>query len=162
MKTQPKMHMLVPVGEFPHPSGVVQVIDQAAVVGMSKAFDPSRKVLVDRDHYSDLTNTERAKLAEMGIQLSSEAAGWISDLENRGGGEAISIDFPVGADWLNVPAPLSLKKELKGKVLILDFWTLCCINCLHVLPDLSTTHLADLRQWHQAHWSGERLLHVEP
>ncbi len=35
-------------------------------------------------------------------------------------------------------------------------------RALHVLPDLSQTRLADLRQWHQAHWSGERLLHVEP
>jgi len=24
----------------------------------------------------------------------------------------------------------------KGRVVILDFWTYCCINCLHVLPEL--------------------------
>lgn len=34
-------------------------------------------------------------------------------------------------------------------------------RALHVLPDLGDTHLADLQQWHQAHWSGERLLSVE-
>lgn len=34
-------------------------------------------------------------------------------------------------------------------------------RALHVLPDLGGTHLADLQQWHQAHWSGERLLSVE-
>src|SRR4249920_1464630 len=37
--------------------------------------------------------------------------------------------------WLNVPAPLSLK-ALRGKVVLLDFWTYGCINCLHVIPDL--------------------------
>ena len=37
--------------------------------------------------------------------------------------------------WLNVDRPLSLA-ELRGCVVILDFWTYCCINCLHVLPDL--------------------------
>lgn len=34
-------------------------------------------------------------------------------------------------------------------------------RALHVVPDLSSVHLADLRRWHEAHWSGERLLHVE-
>ena len=28
-------------------------------------------------------------------------------------------------------------KELKGQVVLLDFWTYCCINCMHVLPDLA-------------------------
>src|SRR5262249_1444644 len=27
--------------------------------------------------------------------------------------------------------------DLRGKVVVLDFWTLCCINCIHVLPDLA-------------------------
>lgn len=28
-------------------------------------------------------------------------------------------------------------RELKGKVLVYDFWTYCCINCIHILPSLS-------------------------
>ena len=27
-------------------------------------------------------------------------------------------------------------RELKGRVVVLDFWTYCCINCMHVLPGL--------------------------
>ncbi len=42
-----------------------------------------------------------------------------------------------GIAWLNTGGPLSLKKDLKGKIVILDFWTLCCINCLHIIPDLA-------------------------
>ncbi|MEZ5316400.1 MAG: thioredoxin-like domain-containing protein [Vicinamibacterales bacterium] len=38
-------------------------------------------------------------------------------------------------DWLNVPAPVTLR-ALRGKVVLLDFWTYGCINCMHVLPDL--------------------------
>lgn len=38
-------------------------------------------------------------------------------------------------DWLNVPEPLTLEK-LRGKVVLLDFWTYGCINCMHILPDL--------------------------
>ncbi|MBI2341061.1 MAG: redoxin domain-containing protein [Deltaproteobacteria bacterium] len=44
-------------------------------------------------------------------------------------------DFPSGMEWLNTGGPLSLK-ELRGKVVLLDFWTYCCINCMHVIPDL--------------------------
>jgi thiol-disulfide isomerase/thioredoxin len=38
-------------------------------------------------------------------------------------------------DWFNVPAPLTLE-SLRGKVVLLDFWTYGCINCMHILPDL--------------------------
>ena len=38
--------------------------------------------------------------------------------------------------WLNVPSPLTMA-GLSGKVVVLDFWTYCCINCMHVLPDLA-------------------------
>lgn len=41
-----------------------------------------------------------------------------------------------GTDWLNTPGPLTLE-DLKGRIVLLDFWTLCCINCIHTLPDLA-------------------------
>ncbi len=41
-----------------------------------------------------------------------------------------------GVAWLNTGKPLTLK-DLKGKIVLLDFWTLCCINCIHVMPDLA-------------------------
>ncbi|WP_246523522.1 thioredoxin-like domain-containing protein [Gemmata palustris] len=42
-----------------------------------------------------------------------------------------------GTAWLNSGGALTLKKDLKGKIVILDFWTLCCINCIHIMPDLA-------------------------
>ncbi|XP_039894954.1 NHL repeat-containing protein 2 [Simochromis diagramma] len=45
-------------------------------------------------------------------------------------------DFQTGLEWLNTEGPLSLNKELAGKVVLLDFFTYCCINCIHILPDL--------------------------
>ncbi len=38
--------------------------------------------------------------------------------------------------WLNTDRPLRFSHELKGQVVLLDFWTYCCINCIHILPDL--------------------------
>jgi DNA-binding beta-propeller fold protein YncE len=42
-----------------------------------------------------------------------------------------------GIAWLNSAGPISIHKDLKGKVVVLDFWTFCCINCIHTLPDLA-------------------------
>jgi thiol-disulfide isomerase/thioredoxin len=41
-----------------------------------------------------------------------------------------------GVAWLNTAGPLKLK-DLRGKIVLLDFWTFCCINCIHVMPDLA-------------------------
>jgi len=40
-----------------------------------------------------------------------------------------------GSGWLNTDRPLSIA-ALKGKVILLDFWTYGCINCMHIIPDL--------------------------
>jgi len=47
-------------------------------------------------------------------------------------------EFPSGFQWLNTGGrELHFNKELKGRIVIIDFWTYCCINCMHVLPDLA-------------------------
>ncbi len=37
--------------------------------------------------------------------------------------------------WLNVERPLTAE-EIKGRVVLLDFWTYGCINCMQIVPDL--------------------------
>ena len=37
--------------------------------------------------------------------------------------------------WINTADDLSLAR-LKGKVVLLDFWSFCCINCLHIIDEL--------------------------
>jgi thiol-disulfide isomerase/thioredoxin len=37
--------------------------------------------------------------------------------------------------WINTDHPLSLR-DLRGRVVVLDFWTFCCINCLRVVEEL--------------------------
>ncbi len=44
-------------------------------------------------------------------------------------------EFPPNLDWINVSAPLSIQ-DLRGKVVLLDFWTYGCINCIHMIPTL--------------------------
>ena len=47
-----------------------------------------------------------------------------------------------GDVWLNRDRPLRLDPDLRGKLVLLDFWTYCCINCLHILPELKKLEYA--------------------
>lgn len=44
-------------------------------------------------------------------------------------------ELPEGLTWLNTSKPLKLE-DFRGKFVLLDFWTYCCINCMHILPEL--------------------------
>ena len=49
--------------------------------------------------------------------------------------------FPAGLEWINTAGPIELG-DLRGKFVLLDFWTYCCINCMHVLPELKKVEKA--------------------
>ncbi|KNE80268.1 MULTISPECIES: NHL domain-containing thioredoxin family protein [Streptomyces] len=38
--------------------------------------------------------------------------------------------------WLNTGGTSYTLADLRGRIVILDFWTFCCVNCLHVLDEL--------------------------
>ncbi|WP_153813721.1 NHL domain-containing thioredoxin family protein [Streptomyces sp. SUK 48] len=38
--------------------------------------------------------------------------------------------------WLNTGGRAYTLSDLRGRIVVLDFWTFCCINCLHVLDEL--------------------------
>jgi thiol-disulfide isomerase/thioredoxin len=66
-----------------------------------------------------------------------------------------------GRGWLNTDKPLSLA-ALKGKVVLLDFWTYGCINCIHIIPDLKKLEEKYARQLvvigvHSAKFENEKL-----
>ena len=50
-------------------------------------------------------------------------------------GPIAAPDVDGATEWFNVAAPISLA-QLRGKVVLLDFWTYGCVNCMHVLRDL--------------------------
>ncbi len=53
----------------------------------------------------------------------------------QGSPEAAAPDFPLGLDWVNASEPITME-DLQGKIVLLDFWTYGCINCLHMIPVL--------------------------
>ena len=42
----------------------------------------------------------------------------------------------TGRGWLNTGGRDIHLTDLRGKIVLLDFWTFCCINCLHVVDEL--------------------------
>lgn len=41
-----------------------------------------------------------------------------------------------GTQWLNVSRPLTVE-DLRDKIVLLDFWTYCCVNCMQTIPELA-------------------------
>jgi thiol-disulfide isomerase/thioredoxin len=51
---------------------------------------------------------------------------------------SVSIDFKADK-WVNLQRHLSVD-ELDDRLILLDFWTFCCINCIQALPILNEIH----------------------
>ncbi len=51
-------------------------------------------------------------------------------------GEDPAPEFPPHLDWINLDGGKLRLVDVKGKVVVLDFWTYGCINCIHILSDL--------------------------
>src|SRR3981081_2266898 len=84
----------------------------------------------------------------IGLLLFFSLTNWSLNVHSRSLHSQEGFEMPVqerarvrapelsgGRGWLNVDKPLSLA-ALKGKVVLLDFWTYGCINCMHIIPDL--------------------------
>lgn len=89
-----------------------------------------------------LTRKMVCRLLALGLFTAAVVgAGWLprGNAFQAGGKERPRIpcpDIDSGDDWLNTANPLKLE-NLRGRIVVLDFWTLCCINCIHTLPDLA-------------------------
>ncbi|MCA9911335.1 MAG: redoxin domain-containing protein [Anaerolineae bacterium] len=57
-----------------------------------------------------------------------------SELPDRGAAHEI-----LSQGWLNTDRPLRLQ-DLRGSVVLLEFWTFDCINCIHTLPYVQGWH----------------------
>ncbi|HES58604.1 MAG TPA: redoxin domain-containing protein, partial [Firmicutes bacterium] len=71
-----------------------------------------------RTRYHSRRNVEAVK----GVRLNLE-------------GTTPAPEFATGLEWLNATRPVTLA-DLRGKVVLLDFWCFCCVNCMHIFPEL--------------------------
>ena len=82
--------------------------------------------------------TQRRRIVALFLVLAI-AAGWVveaADMSESPFPRRLRVQpFPDGMQWINTAEPIELS-GLRGKFVLLDFWTYCCINCMHVLPEL--------------------------
>jgi cytochrome c biogenesis protein CcdA/thiol-disulfide isomerase/thioredoxin len=79
------------------------------------------------------TGTGNSKFAPANSQLTAEEEETVP-LDDIG----TAPEFVDTQDWFNTPGdkPLTMK-GLRGKVVLIDFWTYSCINCIRTLPYLN-------------------------
>jgi cytochrome c biogenesis protein CcdA/thiol-disulfide isomerase/thioredoxin len=99
--------------------------------------------LTDPTQALENSNAVESRLAAL-RPASRFATRQAADAKKASGSTAVAASLPkLGAapnftdteDWFNTPGdrPLSITK-LRGKVVIVDFWTYTCINCIRTLP----------------------------
>jgi cytochrome c biogenesis protein CcdA/thiol-disulfide isomerase/thioredoxin len=92
--------------------------------------------LQDKIESNSTAKRELAKVRGGGTALAAAPHKTIGGLPDYGQAPPLHAD---GA-WINTP-PLTLA-QLRGKVVLIDFWTYSCINCLRTLPHLKAWYAA--------------------
>jgi len=114
-------------GKIQKAFGVIMVV---TAIGLFFNFDRNFETYIIKtfpQYGTGLTKIEdNQAVAEQLGQLNSSQSN--SSLTSKGK----APEFIAGGDWLN-SKPLTLN-DLKGKVVLVDFWTYTCINCIRTLP----------------------------
>jgi cytochrome c biogenesis protein CcdA/thiol-disulfide isomerase/thioredoxin len=117
-----------------------------AVLGIAMAgaalaitFDVDRKLQTRLSDYTSFLQRHTEQTASAKRRLDELRGGGIAqaatDASLRDYGTA--TEFTGISEWLNTPGGKSLTLAgLRGRVVLIDFWTYSCINCLRTLPHL--------------------------
>ena len=82
-----------------------------------------------------LTRAGRPEPAQPAARTFAEAVASDPSFQLVSYSQAERPSFDGGVGWIN-SGPIRMS-DLRGKIVLIDFWTFCCINCHHVLPDLA-------------------------
>ena len=80
---------------------------------------------------------DAARGPEQKVEVAEKTAATAPDGDAAAMRPALSVEGPApsldgAVEWLNSP-PLA-REDLRGKVVLIDFWTYSCINCIRTLP----------------------------
>lgn len=115
------------------------------VAGLSIAFGLDRKfqssiLQIFPNYGSGLTSIENIKPVQEALENRNKTDKVISiknqPKNGKVGDYGMAPDFISDGEWLNSTG-LTLH-DLKGKVVIVDFWTYSCINCIRTIPYLKS------------------------
>ena len=99
----------------------------ASAPGYLESLQGAEKSTLVRNDLQKLEHSDSSSKAALAAGNSAD------QLKNYGK----APDFTRISDWINTPggAPLTMAK-LRGKVVLVDFWTYSCVNCIRTLPYL--------------------------
>ena len=133
----------------PAMGGVMVVVAVAMAAELDIRFqneiaDELPAALVNPTKAIEESDEARASIADVRGDRDSGSVGQAEVPETRAGtlpvlGRAPEIQGTQ--EWFNTPDGRSLKlEELRGEVVLIDFWTYSCINCIRTLPHLKAWH----------------------
>ena len=111
-----------------------------ALAALALAFNLDTKLQTSLPNWTDFLqrHTENTAYARSKLYTTKapKPATSASGLPDYGA----APDIHAGGQWFNSP-PLTIA-SLRGKVVLVDFWTYSCINCLRTLPHLKAWYAA--------------------
>ncbi|HVP01436.1 MAG TPA: cytochrome c biogenesis protein DipZ [Solirubrobacteraceae bacterium] len=135
-------------GAFQIAMGTVMVLVAVAMfANLDTRFETSIATKLPSFLVNPTDRLERTQAAQHGLrELRGRTAGSAFAAAASAGGRGTPSSLPVlgrapgfggTQQWFNTPSdrPLTLA-ELRGRVVLVDFWTYSCINCLRTLPYL--------------------------
>ncbi len=122
-----------PEGWFKKTMGFLLIIVGLAVI---TGFEKKIELAILNAGFG-VTEIEKSLLNDM-----AEKEQTYQNIDTVNGDLPILYDAPelIGlTNWIN-SNPITSMNELRGKVVLVDFWTYSCINCIRTLPYLQTWH----------------------
>ena len=87
---------------------------------------------------ADLTHIENNRTVTKQLSaLKQQSSNMPINTANLFNADVPAPEFVGISHWLNTNHPISIK-QLKGKVVLVDFWTYTCINCIRTLPHITS------------------------
>ena len=122
-------------------SGMVMILTAFAIYTNYDKTIEAKLLNAVPSYTNALTSIERTSSVTKALSklkgtknVPASANGDIAGLFNgSGGAPSTAPEFTGISQWLNTSAPQTLA-SLKGKIVLVDFWTYSCINCLRTLP----------------------------
>jgi thiol-disulfide isomerase/thioredoxin len=120
---------------------ILATILGAAVVGCGRPEEPTESGETDHGNAATADTGNHAQPAAAATEPEASTPAPSAAGTNPFARRLPAPSLDGGLEWLNTAGPLSLE-DLRGKFVLLDFWTYCCINCMHVLPELKKLEAA--------------------
>ncbi len=104
----------------------------------STIFEQDLLKKVNFNHIKDKNNNQSITMQNPSDNFFNKKLDWTEENAGVFGDFGAAPELVGLQNWINYQ-PLTLK-QLRGKVVLLDFWTYSCINCIRTLPYIEKWH----------------------